>query len=94
MLGDLLWKLFHLMKYGIELFLMKDKSLNKDGKEFIYSVINNGIVTNKTNYILSKNDIKKVFNIMPVEGPGRINDLVRGPAYIWAILNDNRIVKK
>lgn len=82
------------MKYGIELFLMKDKSLNKDGKEFIYSVINNGIVTNKTNYILSKNDIKKVFNIMPVEGPGRINDLVRGPAYIWAILNDNRIVKK
>ncbi len=31
---------------------------------------------------------------MPVEGPGRINDLVRGPAYIWAILNDNRIVKK
>lgn len=66
----------------------------KTGKEFIYSVINNGIVTNKTNYILSKNDIKKVFNIMPVEGPGRINDLVRGPAYIWAILNDNRIVKK
>ena len=64
------------------------------GKEFIYSVINNAIVTNKTNYILSKNDIKKVFNIMPVEGPGRINDLVRGPAYIWAILNDNRIVKK
>ena len=57
-------------------------------------MINNAIVTNKTNYILSKNDIKKVFNIMPVEGPGRINDLVRGPAYIWAILNDNRIVKK
>ena len=39
----------------------------KTGKEFII-VINNGIVTNKTNYILSKNDIKKVFNIMPVEG--------------------------
>ena len=57
-------------------------------------MINNAIVTNKTNYILSKNDIKKVFNIMPVEGPGRINDLVRGPAYIWVILNDNRIVKK
>jgi len=57
-------------------------------------VVNNGILTSRTNHILSKSDIKKAYDKMPIKGPGEINNLVRGPAYIWAILNDNRILKK
>jgi hypothetical protein len=30
--------------------------------------------------------------MMPIDGPGAIRDLVRGSAYIWAILNDKRII--
>ncbi len=57
-------------------------------------MVNNGILTSRTNHILSKSDIKKAYDKMPIKGPGEINNLVRGPAYIWAILNDNRILKK
>lgn len=66
----------------------------KTGIEFTYRVVNNGILTSRTNHILSKSDIKKAYDKMPIKGPGEINNLVRGPAYIWAILNDNRILKK
>jgi len=27
----------------------------------------------------------------PLEGPGAINRLVQGPAYVWAVLHDQRI---
>jgi hypothetical protein len=32
------------------------------------------------------------FDRMPLSGPGEINRLVRGPAYIFAILTDRRVV--
>ena len=43
---------------------------------------------------MPKSNIKKAYYKMPIKGPGEINNLVRGPAYIWVILNDSRIVKK
>lgn len=63
----------------------------KTGLEFAYQVCNEGVITSRTSYKLSKSDFKKAFDMMPLDGPGRINDIVRGPAYIWAILNDKRI---
>lgn len=66
----------------------------KSGLEFKYVVKGNTIIPDRTNYPLSKNEVKKAYELMPLKGPGEINNVVRGPAYIWAILNDERILKK
>ena len=62
------------------------------GKEFIYRIDGNKIITNRTNRNISKNDIEKAYNKLPLGGPGEISNLVQGSSYIWAILNDNRII--
>lgn len=63
----------------------------KTGIEFNYQICKDGLITSRTTYRLSKSDFKKAFDIMPIDAPGKINSIVRGPAYIWAILNDERI---
>jgi len=62
------------------------------GLDFTYKINNNILVPSRTNYPLGKSDFKKAFDLMPIKGPGEINKIVRGPAYIWAILNDSRII--
>jgi len=63
----------------------------KTEKEFTYKILGNGLITTRTEYKLSKGDFEKAYNMMPIDGPGVISNLVRGSAYIWSILNDNRI---
>lgn len=63
----------------------------KTGIEINYEICKDGLITSRTTYKLSKSDFKKAFDMMPLDGPGVIRDLVRGSAYIWAILNDKRI---
>ncbi|WP_027356902.1 hypothetical protein [Desulfofundulus thermocisternus] len=64
----------------------------KTGIKFKYYLNNDkSIITDRTNYKLYKNDFEKAFKLMPIDNPGKINNIVRGPAYIWAILNDKRI---
>jgi len=43
-------------------------------------------------YKLPKSSFKKSVYMMPLDGPGKIKDIVRGPSYIWSILNDKRIL--
>ncbi|MBU3198258.1 hypothetical protein LL037_21180 [Clostridium estertheticum] len=59
--------------------------------EFTYKILGNGLITTRTEYKLSKGDFEKAYSMMPIDGPGVISNLVRGSAYIWSILNDNRI---
>ena len=63
------------------------------GLEFTYRVDSNFIIPNRTEYNISRADIEKAYNLLPLTGPGEINDIVRGPSYVWAILNDKRINK-
>lgn len=63
----------------------------KTNLEFTYKVDGDGVYPSRTNYRLSKTDFKTAFEMVPIDGPGAINDIVRGPAYIWAILHDKRI---
>ena len=63
----------------------------KTEKEFTYKILGNALITTRTKYKLSKGDFEKAYNTMPIDGPGIIGNLVRGSAYIWSILNDNRI---
>jgi len=64
----------------------------KTGLEFTYSINNNTLTPSRTEWNISKNDIEKAFNLLPLDGPGEINNILQGPAYVWALLNDNRII--
>lgn len=61
------------------------------GLEFMYSVEGNGFYPSRTVYRISKEDFRTAYQMIPIEGPGVINNIVRGPAYVWAVLHDKRI---
>ena len=63
----------------------------KTGLSFMYRMVGNNVVPDRTNYPLSKANFEKAARVDPLDGPGQINDLVRGPAYVYAILTDKRI---
>ena len=64
----------------------------KNGLPFTYSIYNKGIVPNRTGYRLSASNFEKALSIIDeIDGPGAISDMVRGPAYVYAILKDKRI---
>lgn len=66
----------------------------KTNKQFIYSISGNVFRVNRTKYNISKSEFTKAFALVPFDGPGVINNLVRGPAYVWAVLHDIRIRKQ
>jgi len=61
---------------------------------FTYEINGNTLFTNRTDYNLSKTDFAKAYDLVPINNPGIITKLVKGPSYIWAILHDERISKK
>lgn len=61
------------------------------GLEFTYEVGGDFIVTSRARQNISKSDFMKALGRVPLQGPSEINDIVRGPAYVWAILHDSRI---
>ena len=65
--------------------------LTKSGKPFTYSVSGDVLNPSRTDYNLSKSDFEKALALAPLDGPGAINQIVRGPAYIWAVLHDPRV---
>jgi len=58
---------------------------------FTYELRGDSLCPSRTDYNISKKDFAKAYELVPIGGPGKINDLVRGPAYVWAILHDKRI---
>lgn len=65
----------------------------KTGLEFSFVVQGDGLFPSRTKYRISKSDFGTAFAYAPYDGPGRLNNQVRGPAYVWAILHDRRIRK-
>jgi hypothetical protein len=63
----------------------------KTGRPFKYSIERDALVTDSTDYPLSKGNFAEALKQVPFDGPGRIAQTVRGPAYVWAILHDSRI---
>jgi hypothetical protein len=63
------------------------------GLPFTFTVDGDALYPSRTEYRLSKNDVETVFNLVPISGPGVVNDDVRGPSYLWAILHDHRVSK-
>lgn len=63
----------------------------KTGLPLTYVVHGNQLTTDRSDYPLHLSDFAKTLELVPLEGPGKINFAVRGPGYIWAILHDPRI---
>jgi hypothetical protein len=63
----------------------------KRGLPFTYQREGDALRTDRTDYSLGRGEVEKAFAHGPCDGPGDISKLVRGPAYIWAILHDPRI---
>ena len=63
------------------------------GLPFKYRVEDNYVIPDRTEYPLAKSEFKKAASLQNLQGPGQINDLVRGPSYIYAILSDERIIR-
>jgi len=61
------------------------------GLPFTYKIKENTLHPSRTEYQIAKSDFKKAYGIVPIRGPGVINNIVRGPAYVWAILHDQRV---
>lgn len=63
----------------------------KTGLEFTFKIQGEGFYPSRTKYRISRSDFKKAYQFYPIEGPGDINQIVRGPTYIWSVLHDKRI---
>lgn len=63
----------------------------KTGLEFTYEIRGDAFYPSRTHYRISKADFRTAYERVPIDGPGVINEIVRGPAYIWAVLHDQRI---
>jgi len=64
--------------------------------EFTYELIEDCMLPYRDgNFVgrkIHRNDFQYVFDNGPYTGPGDINQLVQGPSFVWAILNDTRII--
>jgi hypothetical protein len=63
----------------------------KTGKPFTYEISGNVFLPSRTKYSIAKMDFAKALKEVPINGPGEISNLVRGSAYIWAVLHDRRV---
>lgn len=66
----------------------------KDGKEFTYEIQGELFVADQGEQLISKNDfqnaLKKISDVTPEE----LERIVKGPAYVWSVLSDERIAAK
>lgn len=63
----------------------------KTGLPFTYEIVGSTLVPSRTRYHISRSDFKKASRLGPTLGPGDMQNFVRGPSYVWAILHDKRI---
>lgn len=63
----------------------------KTGLEFSYEICGNTFSPSRTKYRIAKSDFEKAYQLVPIDGPGAIRNIVRGSAFIWAVLHDQRI---
>jgi hypothetical protein len=61
----------------------------KTGIRFVY-IDGTSVTPEHTKYPIHMSQFRKAYARMPLKGPSEINRLVRGPAYVYAILTDRR----
>ena len=63
----------------------------KRGLEFTYEISGDTFRSSRTAYKTDRSQFEKAYSMVPVDGPGVITNVVRGPSYVWAMLHDMRI---
>lgn len=87
------------MKHSFETVWSKIKGLagspfeTKMGRPFTYEIEGSAVLPSRTQYRIGRKDFETAYSRFPLEGPGDISNLVRGSAYVWAILHDRRIAR-
>ena len=66
----------------------------KTGLRFTYKVDGDRVSISRVRYTLSRNDLRRAYEMCPKEGPSQLSSAVKGPSYVWAILHDARISLK
>jgi hypothetical protein len=61
------------------------------GLPFTYEAHDGYIIPSRANQNISRSDFEKAYELVPLQSPGQIVKLVRGSAYVYAILTDPRI---
>ena len=70
------------------LFCEGEEFATISGLPFEYEVSGNIFRVNRTQYNIQRSDFERAYAHVPIAGPGDISKLVRGSAYIWAVLHD------
>jgi len=61
------------------------------GLPFTYTMSGAVLRPSRTDHNISRADFAKALALLPLESPTRIRKVVRGPSYLWALLQDVRI---
>lgn len=61
------------------------------GRWFTYKVDDDELSVSQTDFQIPRSDLALAFNMLPISVSAKLNRLVEGPAYVWAILHDERI---
>ncbi len=60
------------------------------GGRFRFEIRGNALAPDRTNRLLPRSSFRQAIELMPVDGPGRLQHL-QGPSYLYAILMDPRV---
>ena len=60
---------------------------------FKYRIEGNRIFTDRSVRPISRDEFILSYLSLPIDGPSDINQITRGASYVWALLNDERIVE-
>ena len=69
----------------------KEEFHTRRGLPFTYEISGRSFWQSRTNWPIRRRDFEIAYELVPSPGPGRINRIVQGPAYVWAVLHDDRI---
>ena len=61
------------------------------GVWFTYRLEGDVVCPSRTDFRIPRRDFEIAYPLLPLPGPGKINRLVTGASYVYAILHDERV---
>ena len=77
--------------WNLVVSLQGERFETKTGLSFTYEVRGNTVYPSRAQYSIARSEFRRAVEFGPLDGPGPISALLRGPSYIWAILHDPRV---
>jgi hypothetical protein len=63
------------------------------GRWFTYRLDGDRILPSHTEIRIPRSDLELAYSMVPIPQSAKLNRLVEGPSYVWAILHDERITR-